>query len=70
MSEFLAARVPPWQAFKIKKLAERNNQNLGLVLTEAIQIYFSTLELPNELLEQWLEEYRTIENKKDGNALD
>ena len=57
MSEFLAARIHPWQAFRIRKFAEYKGLPLGLVLTEAIQLLLSTENLPPELLETWLEEY-------------
>lgn len=64
MSEFLAARIHPWQAFRIRKWAEHKKQPLGLVLTEAIQLYLSSEKVPPELLEQWLVEYRK-ENPED-----
>lgn len=65
MSEFLAARVHPWQAFRIRRYADRIQQPLGLVLTEAIQVFLSTQQLPQEVTDAWLREYREAEA---GNA--
>ena len=58
MSEFLAARIHHWQAFRIRKFAELKGMPLGLILTEAIQIYLSIEKVPPELVEEWLTEYR------------
>ena len=65
-NEFLAARVPPWQVFRIKKWAEHIGQPLGMVLTEAIATFLSVQEVPPELTEAWLKEYREIELAKEG----
>lgn len=58
MSDFLAARVHPWQAFRIRKFAQFKGIPLGLILTEAIQVYLSIEKVPPELVEEWLKEYR------------
>ena len=57
-TKLLAARVHSWQDFKIRKLAEMRNQKLGFVLGDAIQAYCS--EIPQETIDQWLEEYQKI----------
>ena len=58
MSELLAARVHPWQAFRLRKWAEHKQMPLGLILTEAIQVYMGIEAIAPELTEQWLKEYR------------
>jgi len=58
-STLLAARIHPWQAFKIRKISEERGQRLGLILSEAIQIYTS-LQFSKEKLDEWLREYHEI----------
>jgi len=58
-TKLLAARVQSWQDFKIRKLAAMRNQKLGFVLGEAIQVYCS--EIPQEIIDEWLEEYKKID---------
>lgn len=67
MSDLLAARVNHWQAFKIRKYAEENGIPLGLVITEAIQLYFSQLNISQERIDAWLVEYHELkENHEDA----
>jgi len=56
VSVLLAARVPPWQAFRLRKLAEEKGLPLGLVLTEAIQALM--LDVDEEKIQMWLKEYK------------
>ena len=58
MTKLLAARVHPWQAFRIRKWAEIQGIPLGVILAEAIQVFLSTQQIPNSTIERWLEEYR------------
>jgi hypothetical protein len=53
----LAARVEPWQLFKFKKFVEWRNSRAGIILQEALQIYFSTMDLPKDIMDHWLDEY-------------
>ena len=66
MSDFLAARVHPWQAFRIRKWAEHAEQPLGIVLMEAIQVYLGEQHIPPELAEAWLKEYQEIKTTKEA----
>lgn len=58
----LSARIHPWQNFRIRKYAEEQGQELGAILTEAIQIYFSHLNISQEHINEWIKEYRDGEN--------
>ena len=61
MTTFLAARVPPWQAFRIRKWAEHQGEPLGLVLAEAIRVFLDSQDVSRELTAAWLKEYRAKE---------
>jgi hypothetical protein len=56
-SNILAARVEPWQLFRFEKYVEWTGQRPGMVLQEILQVFFSTLKLPDEAMEKWLDEY-------------
>jgi len=53
----LAARVHPWQLFRIRKVAEWLKQPFSRVIMDALQVYCHGLEIPRETLDKWLDEY-------------
>lgn len=57
-NEFIAARIHPWQAFRLHKYAEMQGQNEGAVLMDALKTFFSIQKIPAELTKKWLDEYR------------
>ena len=59
MKTLLAARIEAWQEFRLRKYAEEVKIPLSIILTDAIQIYFSTLNLPQETTDRWIAEYRS-----------
>jgi len=65
-SNLLAVRVQPWQLFRFKKWVEHSKKKPSIVIQEALQIYFSTLNLPKSLIEKWLKEFR----RENETALD
>lgn len=54
----LAVRVEPWQLFKFRKIVEMKGMRPGVIIMEALQMYASTIKIPKETLDQWLEEYK------------
>lgn len=62
-NELLAVRIHPWQAFRLRKFAELQGQNEGLILMDALRTFFSLQNLPSELIQQWLAEYRASHNE-------
>ncbi len=64
MAELLAVRVHPWQAFRLRQWAEHKGVPLGMMLTEAIQGFLASENIPQELTDQWLLEY----HEQEGNA--
>lgn len=62
-NELLAVRIHPWQAFRLRKYAEMQGQNEGVILMDALKTFFSMQNLPGELTQKWLAEYRTIHNE-------
>jgi hypothetical protein len=56
-SNVLAVRVEPWQLFKFKKVVRWLGWRPSFVLQEALQMYCSSLKIPDTVLKEWLEEY-------------
>ena len=65
MTELLAVRVHQWQAFRFRKWAEHKGVPLGMMLTEAIQGFLVSENIPQELIEEWLREYRETQVGND-----
>jgi len=62
-SNLLAVRIQPWQLFRFRKWVEYSGKRPSIVIQEALQIYFSTLNLPKSLIEKWLKEFRSKNNE-------
>jgi hypothetical protein len=60
MSKLLAARINPWIEFKIRKITEEDNAHLGLTIEIALNSYINSLNIPQEKIEKWLEEYKNL----------
>lgn len=56
-NKILAARVSSWPSFKIRKYSKERGEPLGLILTDAIQIYLNLMDIPEKKIEEWLKEY-------------
>lgn len=63
-SNLLAVRVEPWQLFRFKQFVKHRRARPGIVLQEALQIYFRTIKLPKDLEKRWLDLYH--EEKRAG----
>jgi hypothetical protein len=60
----LAVRVTPWQLFRFKKIVEWKKSRPGIMMQEALQIYISGLNIPQKIMDAWLDEYHDIEKGK------
>jgi len=60
----LAVRIHPWQLFRFRKWVERSGKSPSQAIQEALQIYFSTLNLPKSMINKWLSEYRKTEGEE------
>jgi hypothetical protein len=65
MTKLLAARINPWIDFKIRKLAQENNYQLGVQLEIALSSYLNSLDIPQQKIEEWLKEYKKNETEKN-----
>ncbi len=57
-NELIAVRIHPWQAFRLRRYATEVGQHEGLVVTDALKIFFAMLNLPAATTERWLTAYR------------
>jgi len=62
-NNLLAVRIQPWQLYKFKKYVDYRKSRPSIIIQEALQIYFSTQEIPEKYLEIWLDEFHR-ENKQ------
>jgi hypothetical protein len=55
--EIFAVRLPAWTKFQVKKLMESQNQSATNVISAAVRVYLSTLNIPETIVQGWIAEY-------------
>lgn len=57
-NNLLAVRVQPWQLFRFKRYVLYAKKKPSVVIQEALQIYFSSITIPEAIKTQWLNDYQ------------